>query len=122
MFGLVVKDGMKWSAVVTNQIPLFGFVKNKWSGMEPNGTHSIPFHPILLFSFPPNLGCMEWNVTLKIKYYSFVPIFALLLTLLLLLLYLINIFCILFFISFFSFSLSSFFLFLKHYYVILFYI
>jgi hypothetical protein len=34
MFGLVVKDGMEWSGVVTNQIPLFGFVKNKWSGME----------------------------------------------------------------------------------------
>jgi hypothetical protein len=89
---------MEWSGVVTNQIPLFGFVKNKWSGMEPNGTHFITFHSILLFSFPLNLGCMEWNVILKIKYYPFVHIFDLLLvTLLILLLYLSNILCILFF-------------------------
>jgi hypothetical protein len=59
MFGLMVKDGMKWNGVVNNSIPLFGFVKNEWSGMKYDGTHSIPYHPILQISFPFNLGCMQ---------------------------------------------------------------
>jgi hypothetical protein len=46
MFGLVVKDGMEWNGVVINYVPLFGYTKNEWSGMEYNGTHSITYHPI----------------------------------------------------------------------------
>jgi hypothetical protein len=61
MFGLMVCDGMEWNGVVTNYVPLFGLAKSEWSGMEYNGTHSIPYHPILQFSIPPNLGCMQWN-------------------------------------------------------------
>jgi hypothetical protein len=46
MFGLVVNDGMEWNGVVINYVPLFGYTKNEWSGMEYNGTHSITYHPI----------------------------------------------------------------------------
>jgi hypothetical protein len=69
MFGFVVKDGMKWSGIVTNQIPLFGFVKNKWSGMKPNGTHSIPFHPIIL----PQFGVYGIECDFKNKILPFCP-------------------------------------------------
>jgi len=68
MFRLVVCDEMEWSGMVNNKIPLFGFVKNEWSGMEHNGTHSIPFHQILQFFFSPNLGCMQWNKASQLKY------------------------------------------------------
>jgi hypothetical protein len=54
-------DGMGWNGMVTNYVPLFGFVKNEWTGMVTNGTHSIPFHQILQYSIPPNLGCIQWN-------------------------------------------------------------
>jgi hypothetical protein len=61
MFGLMECDGVGWNGVVRNKFPLFGFTKNEWSGVEHNGTHSIPFHPILQFFIPPNLGCIQWN-------------------------------------------------------------
>jgi hypothetical protein len=35
---------------------LFGFAKYEWSGMEYDGTHSIPYHPISQFSFHPIWG------------------------------------------------------------------
>jgi hypothetical protein len=54
----MVKNVIEWNGVVNNYILLFGFVKNEWSGMEHNGTYSISYHPILLFFFPSNLGCM----------------------------------------------------------------
>jgi len=58
---LVVCDGMRWNEVVSNYIPFFEFVKNAWSEMEHNGIHSIPYHSILQYFIPPNLGCMQWN-------------------------------------------------------------
>lgn len=48
MFGLMVWDRMKWSGVVTNEIPLFGFANNGWNGMEHDGIHSIQ---IFIFCF-----------------------------------------------------------------------
>jgi hypothetical protein len=62
---------MEWNGVVNKWIPLFGFAKNEWNGMEHNGTHSIQYHPFLQFFIPPNLGCMQWNDTLYLKYYFF---------------------------------------------------
>ena len=52
MFGLVVCDGIKWNEVVHNYIPLFGFAKSEWTGMEYNGTHSIQYHLNLQFFIP----------------------------------------------------------------------
>jgi hypothetical protein len=63
MFGLVVCGGMEWNEKVYNKIPLFGFAKNQWNGMEPNGTNSILYHSILQFFIPSNLGCIQWNGT-----------------------------------------------------------
>jgi hypothetical protein len=39
-------NGMKWNGKVYNKILLFGFAKNQWNGMEPNGTNSILYHSI----------------------------------------------------------------------------
>lgn len=61
MFGLVICDGMERNGVVHNYIPLFGFAKSEWSGMEYNGTHSIQYHPNLQFFIPSKLGCIQWN-------------------------------------------------------------
>jgi len=49
--------------MIFNQIPLFGFLKSEWSVMEYDGIHSIPFHHLLLFFIPPNLGGVQWNET-----------------------------------------------------------
>jgi hypothetical protein len=56
-------DGMEWNGMVWNVIPLFGYFKNEWNGMVYDGIHSIPFHPLLSFFFPSNLGGIGWNPT-----------------------------------------------------------
>jgi hypothetical protein len=58
MFGLMESDGMEWNEVIYNYVPLFGFAKKGWNGMECDGTHSIQYHSFMQFFIPPNLGCM----------------------------------------------------------------
>jgi len=48
--------------MVTNYVPLFGFIKNGWSGMVYNGTHSIKSLNII---FPP-----IWGVSNGMKLYN----------------------------------------------------
>jgi hypothetical protein len=55
---------MKWNGMEWNDIPLFGFLKNEWNGMEHGGIYTIPFHPLLLFFFPSKLGGTAWNHSL----------------------------------------------------------
>jgi len=47
MFGLMECDGVGWNGMVTNYVPLFGFIKNEWSGMVHNRIHSIKSFNIL---------------------------------------------------------------------------
>jgi len=63
MFGLVESGGMEWNGVGWSHIPLFGFVKKEWNGMECDGIHSIQYDSFNQFSIPPNLGCIQWNGT-----------------------------------------------------------
>lgn len=51
MFGLMICDKMKYSVVVSNQIPLFEFSNNEWSKIKHDEIHSIIFHKIIQFSF-----------------------------------------------------------------------
>jgi len=56
--GSVWISGLRWNGMEWNDISLFGFFKNGWNGMEHDGINTIPFHPLLLFFFPSNLGGM----------------------------------------------------------------
>lgn len=49
--------------MINSEIPLFGFVNNGWNGMERDGIHSIPFHPISHFLFYP-----IWDVCNGMRY------------------------------------------------------
>jgi len=61
--GFVWIDGIGWNGIVWNVIPLFGYFKNEWNGVVYDGIHSIPFHSLLSFFFPSNLGGIGWNAT-----------------------------------------------------------
>lgn len=62
MFGLMVGDGMEGKSV-----PLFGYDKKEWNGMEENGMHSTLFPHLASLFFPSNLGGMGWNGNLFLK-------------------------------------------------------
>ena len=49
-------DGIEWNGVGWSHVPLFGFVKKEWNGMECDGTHSIRYHSFIQFSIPPIWG------------------------------------------------------------------
>lgn len=80
MFGLMESGGVEWNGMERNHVPLFGLSNFEWNGMEHDGMHSIPFHPILLFLFPPKLKGMGWNqfivifILIKLLFYPFVLI------------------------------------------------
>jgi len=74
MFGLMECDGVGWNGMVNNYVPLFGFTKNEWNGMEHNGI--IPSHSIKFCNFP-----QFWGVSNGIELYNYIitnftPIFT----------------------------------------------
>lgn len=51
LFGYLKNNGVEWNGMVTNEVPLFGYFKNEWNEMGYDRIHSIIFFHLLSLQF-----------------------------------------------------------------------
>jgi len=74
----VESDGIEWNGVGWSHVPLFGFVKKEWNGMECDGTHSSDTTHLSNFPFPQfGVYPIEWNtLIIHLQFWPFCFFFS----------------------------------------------